>query len=49
MSDKNNIIIIKELDKGSNGIVYLIEINNKIYVLKRQKLLPTEIKLNYKH
>lgn len=41
--------IIKELNKGDNGIVYLIEKYDKIYVLKRQKLLPKEVKLNYKY
>ena len=45
----NNYKIIKELNKGYSGIAYLIEKDDKKYVLKRQKLLPKEVKLNYKY
>ena len=41
--------IIKELGKGYNGISYLVEKNKKYYVIKRQKLLPKEVKPNTKY
>ena len=45
----NNYKIVKELNKGYNGIAYLVEKDNKQYVIKRQKLLPKEVKPNYKY
>ena len=45
----NNYKIVKELNKGYNGVAYLVEKDNKQYVIKRQKLLPKEVKPNYKY
>ena len=45
----NNYKIVKELNKGYSGIAYLVEQNDEKYVLKRQKLLPKEVKFNYKY
>jgi len=45
----NNYKIVKELNKGYSGVAYLVEKDNKQYVIKRQKLLPKEIKPNYKY
>ena len=43
------IKIIKELGKGLFGSVYLVKIDNKIYALKRQKIVKEAIKKNYKY
>ena len=45
----NNYKIVKELNKGYSGVAYLVEKNNTQYVIKRQKLLPKEVKPNYKY
>ena len=42
----NDYQIVKKLNQGWNGIAYLIKKDNKYYVLKRQKILKKEIKLN---
>ena len=43
----DNYKIIKELNKGASGITYLVKKNNKIFVIKRQKIFKDEIKVNY--
>ena len=43
----NKIIIKKELNTGYNNKVFLIEIENKLYVLKKLPIIDTNIK-NYK-
>lgn len=44
----NNYKIIKLLSEGFFGVVYLIKKNTKKYVLKRQKILKRDIKVNLK-
>ena len=43
----HKIIIKKELNTGYNNKVFLIEIENKLYVLKKLPIIDTNIK-NYK-
>ena len=45
----DNYKILKKLNEGFFGIVYLIKLDNKKYVLKRQKILKKDMKVNLKH
>ena len=45
----DNYKIIKKINEGFFGVVYLIKIDNKKYVLKRQKILKKDMKFDLKH
>jgi len=44
----NNFKIIKELGRGMNGTVFLVEYHKKYYALKINKILPENVKYNIK-